>query len=135
MSATEEPPTGSPCWVEVPALDVQRAKAFYAEVWGWNFKPNPPGETRYTDDFIAMYTYPGEKLMGGIMKRDEACIRKTKAGVLVYLYAESIEEQVEKIKKANGKVVGETYKEGDFGLVQEFEDTEGNMCAMYTSVK
>ena len=29
------------------------------------------------------------------MKRDEACIRKTKVGVLVYLYAESIEEQVE----------------------------------------
>ena len=117
MSATEEPPTGSPCWVEVPALDVQRgilfypclslcqcrvtnqgrcaAKAFYSDVWGWNFNPNPPGDTRYTDDFIAMYTYPGEKLMGGIMKRDEASIRKTKAGVLVYLYAQSIDEQVE----------------------------------------
>ena len=42
-----------------------------------------------------MYTFPGEKLMGGIMKRDEGSIRKTKGGVLVYLYAESIEEQVE----------------------------------------
>ena len=40
-----------------------------------------------------------------------------------------------KIKKANGMVVGETDKEGDFGLIQEFEDTEGNMCAMYTAVK
>ena len=29
------------------------------------------------------------------MKRDEASIRKTKAGVLVYLYAKSIDEQVE----------------------------------------
>ena len=113
----EEPPTGSPCWVEVPALDVQRgisfpqclylrqyywtnqypytAKAFYADVWGWNFKPNPPGQTQYTDDCLAMFSYPGEKLMGGIMKRDETSIRKTKAGVLVYLYAKSIDEQVE----------------------------------------
>ena len=44
---------------------------------------------------MAMYSFPGEKLMGGIMKRDEASIRKTKAGVLVYLYAQNIEEQVE----------------------------------------
>ena len=29
------------------------------------------------------------------MKRDETSIRKTKAGVLVYLYAKSIDEQVE----------------------------------------
>lgn len=42
---------------------------------------------------------------------------------------------MQKIKKANGKVVGEKYKEGDRGLVQEFEDTEGNMCAMYAMVK
>ena len=42
-----------------------------------------------------MYTYPGEKLMGGIMKRDETSIKKTKAGVVVYLYAESIDQQIE----------------------------------------
>ena len=29
------------------------------------------------------------------MKRDETSIRKTKAGVLVYLYAKNIDEQVE----------------------------------------
>ena len=85
--------------------DLYAAKAFYAEVWGWNFKPNPPGTTRCTDDFIAMYSYPGEKLMGGIMKRDEACIRKTKAGVLVYLYAESIEEQVEVCQSSTASLI------------------------------
>lgn len=75
---------------ELPA-----AKAFYAAVWGWSFNPNPPGDTRYTDDSLAMFTYPGEKLMGGIKKVDEACIRQAKGGVMVYLYAESIEDQIE----------------------------------------
>ena len=42
---------------------------------------------------------------------------------------------VQKIKKANGNVVGEKYSEGDHGLIQEPEDTEGNLCAMYTMVK
>ena len=31
--------------------------------------------------------------------------------------------------------MGETYKEGDFGLIQEFEDTEGNLGGLYTAVK
>ena len=41
----------------------------------------------------------------------------------------------QKVKKANGKVVGEKYKEGEHGMIQEFEDTEGNLCAMYAMVK
>ena len=39
------------------------------------------------------------------MKRDEACIRKTKAGVLVYLYAESIEEQVEVCQSSTASLI------------------------------
>ena len=44
---------------------------------------------------MAMFAYPGEKLMGGIMKKDESSIGKTKAGVMVYLYAKNIDEQIE----------------------------------------
>lgn len=40
----------------------------------------------------------------------------------------------QKIKKANGKLVGEKRKEGDHGMIQEFEDTEGNLCATYAMV-
>ena len=42
-----------------------------------------------------MYTFPGSKLMGGITKRDETSIRKATVGVLVYLYAENIDDQAE----------------------------------------
>ena len=45
------------------------AKAFYAQVWGWKFKLTSltgKGETlRYTEDCMAMYAYPGEKLKRG----------------------------------------------------------------------
>ena len=44
---------------------------------------------------MAMYDFPACKLGGGIVKKDEASLRKTQGGVLVYLYAESIEDQVE----------------------------------------
>lgn len=44
---------------------------------------------------MAMFAYPGDKLMGGIMKKDESNIGKTKTGVMVYLYAKNIDEQIE----------------------------------------
>ena len=96
------------------------------------------------------------------MKKDEASIGKTKTGVMVYLYAKNIDEQIEvrmllrylpqplspidwlaemwvgwfqqKIKKGNGKLVGDKRKEGEHGMIQEFEDTEGNWCATYAMV-
>ena len=40
----------------------------------------------------------------------------------------------QKIKNANGKLVGEKRKEGEHGMIQEFEDTEGNLCATYAMV-
>ena len=72
------------------------AKAFYAKVWGWTFKPNPPDSTHYTDDGLAMFSCPDGKLMGGIKKvEDEVDIKKTKGGTMVYLWADSIEDQGE----------------------------------------
>ncbi|ODH46680.1 hypothetical protein GX48_07237 [Paracoccidioides brasiliensis] len=33
---------GSPCWFNIPATDINRAKSFYAAiVFGWSFKAHP----------------------------------------------------------------------------------------------
>ena len=36
--------------------------------------------------------------------------------------------------KEGGKLIGEQYPEGDFGMVQEFEDGEGNKGGMFMAV-
>ena len=42
---------------------------------------------------------------------------------------------LKKIKEAGGKVIGEKYREGEAGWIQDFEDTEGNYAGVYTMAK
>jgi hypothetical protein len=70
------PPVGIPCWIEIPASDVQACKVypqlytfvsiaaektplqkFYAEIFpSWDFKP---ATKEYTDDKIAHWSFAG----------------------------------------------------------------------------
>lgn len=47
------------------------------------------------------------------------------------MLVENLEKTSEAIEKAGGKVLSETIKEGEYGLYRFFEDTEGNMGAVY----
>lgn len=128
----EPPKHGSPCWIEVPSTDIARAKNFYSQVFDWNFKA---ATEDYPEEKVALFSYPDPKLSmlgGGIVKHEQD---KMKGGFVVYLYVNSIEETLTKIEDAGGKKIGERYAEGAFGWIQNFEDTEGNSCAMYTAKK
>ena len=46
------PPTsmnGKVCYIEIPALDVDRSAAFYQEVFGWNVRQRGDGHTAFDD--------------------------------------------------------------------------------------
>ncbi len=39
---------GAPCWVSLMAADLDRAHAFYGDLFGWTFRPTRYGHGRYT---------------------------------------------------------------------------------------
>lgn len=41
-------PQGTPCWVDISVDDVDRARAFYRELFGWTVEPGPPEAGGYT---------------------------------------------------------------------------------------
>lgn len=43
--------------------------------------------------------------------------------------------RLQQIIEAGGKAVGQKYSEGDSGWIQDFEDTEGNFCGIYSLKK
>ncbi len=48
-----ERPTGTPCWVDISVPDVEAAKAFYAELLGWECRTDPrPEAGGYTMCFV-----------------------------------------------------------------------------------
>ncbi|KAF3182420.1 hypothetical protein TWF788_006326 [Orbilia oligospora] len=120
------PPFGSVCWIQIPATDVGRSKAFYTSAFSISFKPTPAG---YNEEDIAMFTLPGGSLTGGICKVDT---NSTPSGsTILYFMVEDVDKALEKIVELGGKVREEKKPEGEHGLVGLFEDTEGNVHGVY----
>ena len=127
---------GTPVWLEIPATDVGRAKAFYETVFEWKFNPAPPG---YTDENFAMFEHPDSRIgkmgVGGAITRvDQDKHTRGKHGVMVYLKVDTIENALEKIHHAGGKTVTEKEAEGQHGWMAHFADTEGNVQGIYCAV-
>ncbi|EGX50700.1 hypothetical protein AOL_s00075g126 [Orbilia oligospora ATCC 24927] len=122
------PPVGSVCWIQIPATDVGRSKAFYTSAFSFSFKPTPAG---YNEEDIAMFILPnpGGSLTGGICKVDS---NSTPSGsTILYFMVEDVDKALEKIVELGGKVREEKKPEGQHGLVGLFEDTEGNVHGVY----
>ncbi|KNG85007.1 hypothetical protein ANOM_007810 [Aspergillus nomiae NRRL 13137] len=123
------PPAGTPVGLEIPAKDVARGSAFYNAVFNWTFAPSTLG---FPADKLLTFTVPGGILpIGGALRRVDD-IPTTEGALKIYLYVEDIVAALEAIQKHGGKKVGEVIPEGDKGLFQYVEDSEGNGFAIYT---
>ncbi|KAF5565476.1 hypothetical protein FNAPI_1638 [Fusarium napiforme] len=61
---------GQICWLEVPVRDVPRAKAWYMELFGWEFLPEP--QKAIGDCVKSMHFFnKGKTLHGAFMEHDE----------------------------------------------------------------
>ncbi|OCT47290.1 Glyoxalase/bleomycin resistance protein/dioxygenase [Cladophialophora carrionii] len=140
MAETWSPPEdGTPCWINVLATDVQRAKAFYSNVFDWRFNRTTTADGRTLDPTeIAMFEVPGQPCPGGGITRvseSEWAASHGKGGVVLYLYVDDINSYEKKIVEAGGKRMTEIMPEGDMAVMQHFEDTEGNYLGIYSMKK
>ena len=108
--------------IEFPADDVERAKAFYGAVFGWEF--------RAMDGFDGYYLYtagPGD-LGGGIGKRGE----NAPDAVRNYIAVDDIEASLAAVTSNGGSVVTPKTDIG-IGWYAAVKDTEGNEIGIYRS--
>ena len=112
---------------EIPADDLQRASAFYKEVFGWSAMDLP-------FNYIILDTdgKPVDPMAssGGISPRNDF----VKAPVLI-ITVDSIDEIAEKIKKAGGETLNEKQQVGDFGFSMYIKDTEGSVMCLWEEIK
>jgi len=135
MSDWSPPASGTPCWINIPAAEVPRAKQFYSTVFNWQFMPQEAQSEAYPPDRIAFFSPPDKKRSpGGAISKTDGDTRITKAPkghAMLYLMVDDLEQYVKKVEAAGGKRTDEIQAEGDHGLMQHFEDTEGNHLGMY----
>jgi len=56
---------GAVSWTELMSTDVESAKSFYGELFGWRFDPMPMPDGKGTYEVV----YAGEREIGGVMLR------------------------------------------------------------------
>ena len=115
---------------EIPADDVERAKKFYSENFGWKLIQYGPEMGNYviahtgpTDD----KGMPQDKafINGGLMKRDLSA----RSPVIVLAVADA-DATVDKVRKSGGKLVGEILDIPGVGRYARVEDSEGNVIGV-----
>lgn len=117
---------------EIPADDLDRAKAFYDSVFGWqvNTMPVPGGEytsavTTPVDQQTQMPTEPGA-INGGMMPRNP----HTPSPVIT-IDVDAIDAALEEIEAQGGETVQPRTALEGMGAFAYFKDSEGNVMGLW----
>jgi predicted enzyme related to lactoylglutathione lyase len=118
---------------EIPADDLERAKNFYASVFGWVMSTMPmPGGGEYTgatttpvDESTQIPLEPGA-INGGMMARDD-----TTPSPVITIDVAAIDEALAQIEAAGGSVVAPRTAIPGMGAFAYFKDSEGNVMGLW----
>jgi predicted enzyme related to lactoylglutathione lyase len=114
---------------ELPADNVERAQAFYSEVFGWRMQTIPG--MGYTlvgttpSDERGMPVEPGS-INGGMLKRQPPI-----QVPLITIHVTDVEVALRAVEKRGGQVVREKMQVGDMGFAAYFRDPEGNVVGLW----
>ena len=120
------------CFFEIPASDVNKAKAFYETVFDW--KVNLEGN----EGAMALTTTADEEynptelggINGGFYKR-----KSKEDHPSVGAETDSIDKTLKAVETAGGKVVTPKHPIGEWGFMADFADPEGNVMALWEKSK
>jgi uncharacterized protein len=113
---------------EIPVNDVEKAKKFYSDVFGWKIEKVPNMEyytiTTVPVDEKGNLLRPG--VNGGLYKREQPMQQPVN-----YVYVESVEEYSKKIEAVGGKVVVPKMDIPGMGWFALCQDPDGNTFGIF----
>lgn len=110
--------------IEFPADDLDRARRFYGELFGWQLNAMPGYEG------YLLFNTGSSEAGGGIGLRGQSVGDK----VRVYAEADSIDELLPRVTELGGSVIaGKSEIEGQ-GWYAVINDSEGNELGLYESL-
>jgi uncharacterized protein len=121
--------TGRVVHFEIPADDVERARSFYREAFGWQITPMP--EMNYTIvsttavDENGAPTEPGA-INGGMMQRQGRF-----TAPVVTIETDDIDSKLQEVEKLGGSTVEAKMPIGQMGFAAYFADPEGNVIGLW----
>jgi predicted enzyme related to lactoylglutathione lyase len=116
------PPTlgnGKLCYIEIPAVDVERSARFYEQVFGWKSRRRGDGALAF-DDAV------GEVSGTWVPGRPPAAA----PGILVYIMVDDIEATIEAVTAHGGQLVQPVGADAP-EITARFSDPAGNVFGLY----
>jgi predicted enzyme related to lactoylglutathione lyase len=110
---------GKICYLEIPAIDVERSIDFYTDVFGWAVRTRGDGEYAF-DDAV------GEVSGTWVTGRPPS----SHAGVLVYIMVDDAAATVEAVRAAGGEIVQPMGLDAP-EITARFRDPAGNIFGLY----
>jgi predicted enzyme related to lactoylglutathione lyase len=109
-------------YVEFPAKDIEAAKSFFTEVFGWSF-------VDYGPEYIA---FSNEGLDGGFFKSELAASTENGSALIVF-YSKDLNDTQLKIENAGGSIIKPIFSFPG-GRRFHFGDPNGNEYAVWSDV-
>ena len=116
------PPTlanGKVCYLEIPALDVERSAAFYTEIFGWQTRRRGDGQLAFDDT-------TGEVSGTWVTGRTAS----PEPGLLVYIMIDDAAAAVEAVTAHGGEIVQPIGADAP-EITARFRDPGGNIMGLY----
>jgi len=127
MSASNKKTAASIIWFEIPADDLNRARAFYSKLFGWKIHPFPGMAANEAQNYLHIDT-GGEDASpdGGMMRR-----MHPQQPITQYVNVPSVTSHMARVKKLGGKVCVPKTAVMQMGYFAVCQDTEGNTFALW----
>lgn len=110
---------GKICYIEIPALDIERSAAFYRDSFDWNIRKRGDGAVAFDD---------GVGQVSGVWVTGRQPHDGT--GLFIYIMVEDIEASVDAII-SNGGEIAEPIDRSTLNVVAKFRDPAGNMIGLF----
>lgn len=112
-------------WIELPAVDLARAKTFYGAVFGHEPTAVMPEDSRAISVISGQPTVSLTQTDGFV---------PTVQGSLPYFHVDgTMTEALERVSQAGGRVLEAAAARGDHGTFAQIADTEGNALYLHTA--
>lgn len=110
---------GKICYVEMPALDVQRSADFYSKAFGWQIRKRGDGATAF-DDAV------GQVSGAWVLGRPAS----PQPGLLIYIMVDDIHAAIASVT-AHGGVIVQPLGADAPEITARFRDPGGNVLGLY----
>jgi uncharacterized protein len=110
-------------WFEIAADDLNRAKRFYSELFGWKIEEFP---VPFREDYLLIRTGDGEAIAGGLIKR-----KSPRPTTVNYIDVPSTDKYTARVTHLGGKVLVPKTAVPGMGYFVVCEDTEDNAFGIW----